>query len=89
MALGADRGRVLKLVLAQGFITCVVGIGVGLLAAIATTRLLRTLLYEVTPSDPITFAGVTGVLLLVTAAACYLPALRATRVDPVTALRAD
>jgi putative ABC transport system permease protein len=61
----------------------------GLLAAVAATRLLRSLLYQVTPHDPVTFAAVTGVLLLVTAAACYLPALRATKVDPVAALRMD
>jgi putative ABC transport system permease protein len=89
MALGADRGRVLTLVLKQGFITCAIGIALGIIAAIATTRVLTTLLYQVTPYDPITFATGTGVLLVVTAAACLLPALRATRVDPVAALRAD
>jgi putative ABC transport system permease protein len=89
MALGADRGRVLKLVLMQGLFTCAIGIVVGLLAAIATTRMLRSLLYQVTPHDPMTFAAVTGVLLLITAAACYLPARRATKVDPLTALRTD
>ena len=89
MALGADRGRVLKLVLTQGFITCGAGIALGIVAAIATTRLLGTLLYQVTPYDPLTFVTVTGALIFVTAAACFLPALRATKVDPVTALRAD
>jgi putative ABC transport system permease protein len=89
MALGADRGRVLKLVLTQGFVTCAIGIALGVVAAIAATRVLRTLLYQVTPYDPLTFVSVTGVLIVVTAAACYLPALRATKVDPVTALRAD
>jgi putative ABC transport system permease protein len=88
MALGADRGRVLKMVLAQGFVTCAIGIALGIVAAIGATRLLRTLLYQVTPYDPFTFASVTAVLILITAAACYLPALRATRVDPVAALRA-
>jgi predicted permease len=89
MALGADRGRVLKLVLAQGFLTCAIGIALGLVAAVATTRLLRSLLYQVTPYDPITFVAVTAILMSVTATACLLPALRATKVDPVAALRAD
>jgi ABC-type antimicrobial peptide transport system permease subunit len=89
MALGADRGRVLRLVLRQGFVICAVGIAIGLVAAFGTTRLLQTLLYQVTPYDPITFAVVTGVLVLVTAIACYIPAMRATGVDPVTALRAE
>jgi putative ABC transport system permease protein len=89
MALGADRSRVLTLVMTQGLTTCAAGIVLGLAAAVATTRVLTTLLYQVTPYDPTTFATGTGVLLLVTAAACLLPALRATRVDPVAALRAD
>jgi ABC-type antimicrobial peptide transport system permease subunit len=76
-------------VLTQGFVTCALGIALGLVAAIGATRLLRTLLFQVTPYDPLTFVSVTAVLIAVTAAACFLPALRATRVDPVTALRAD
>jgi putative ABC transport system permease protein len=89
MALGADRRRVLRLVLTQGFVTCAIGIALGIVVAIAATRVLRTLLYQVTPYDPLTFVSVTGILIAVTAAACYLPALRATKVDPIAALRAD
>ena len=89
MALGADRGKVLRLVLGQGLKTCVVGIAVGLVAAFAVTRLLTSLLYQIQPHDPATVVTVTAVLLLVTVAACYLPARRATRIDPVSALRGD
>ena len=89
MALGADRGKVLRLVLGQGLKTCVVGIAVGLVAAFAVTRLLTSLLYQIQPHDPATLVTVTAGLLLVTAAACYLPARRATRIDPVSALRGD
>jgi ABC-type antimicrobial peptide transport system permease subunit len=70
-------------------VTCAIGIALGIVVAIAATRVLRTLLYQVTPYDPLTFVSVTGILIAVTAAACYLPALRATKVDPIAALRAD
>jgi putative ABC transport system permease protein len=89
MALGADRPRVLGLVLRQAMTTCVIGAAVGLAIALATTKLLRTLLYQVTPYDPGTITGVTLVLLAVTGVACYLPARRATRIDPASALRGE
>ncbi len=89
MALGADRPRVLRLVLRQGLLTCVIGAAIGLVLSLATTKLLKALLYQVTPYDPGTIAAVTVVLLAVTAVACYLPARRATRIDPVTALRGE
>jgi putative ABC transport system permease protein len=89
MALGADRPRVLGLVLRQAMTTCVIGAAIGLAISLATTRLLRRLLYQVTPYDPGTIAAVTALLLAVTAVACYLPARRATRIDPVRALRGE
>jgi putative ABC transport system permease protein len=89
MALGADNRRVLGLVLRQGLLTCAIGAAIGLAVSLATTKLLRTLLYQVTPYDPGTISAVTLVLLTVTGVACYLPARRATRIDPVAALRGE
>ena len=87
MALGAQPFDVLRLVLRQGmaltFAGLIVGIGVGLIA----TRVLSDLLYGVTPRDPLTFVGVPALLLLVALLACYIPARRATRIDPLEALR--
>jgi len=87
MALGAQRFDVLKLVVAKGVVLALIGVAVGLIAAFAVTRLLSTLLFEVTTTDAATFAGVSVGLFLVTLLACYLPARRATRVDPLKALR--
>jgi ABC-type antimicrobial peptide transport system permease subunit len=67
----------------------VAGLGVGVLAALALTRLMRTLLFEVQPADPFTFAGVSLTLAAVALMACYLPARRALRVDPLLALRRE
>jgi ABC-type antimicrobial peptide transport system permease subunit len=89
MALGAPRGAVLRLVVRQGLATAVAGLAVGLLAAAAATRVLAGSLVGVRPLDPLTFGAVPAVLLLVAMAACWLPARRATRVDPISALRAD
>ncbi len=87
VALGAQRRDVVRLILAQGLKPVLIGSGIGLIAAIALSRVLSSLLYGVTATDPATFAIV--VLLLTSAAllACYLPARRATKVDPITALR--
>jgi putative ABC transport system permease protein len=89
MALGADRPRVLRLVLRQALMTCVIGAAMGLAVSLATTKLLTTLLYQVTPYDPGTIIAVTLVLLAVTGVASYLPARRATRIDPAIALRGE
>jgi putative ABC transport system permease protein len=87
MALGAQQYDVLRLVLGEGSRLTAIGVALGLAAAFALTRLLRSLLFGVTASDPVTFAAVSILLALVAMAACYIPARRASRVDPMVALR--
>jgi putative ABC transport system permease protein len=87
MALGANTLDVLRLVIRQGMIPVMVGIGVGLVLALALTRLMSTLLFEISPTDPPTLTVITLVLAAVALVACYIPARRATRVDPLVALR--
>jgi putative ABC transport system permease protein len=87
MALGAGRGDVVRLVVAYGAKLLLVGLALGLAAAFALARLMGSLLYEVSASDPITFAAISLVLVAVGLAAILVPALRATRVDPIVALR--
>jgi predicted permease len=87
IALGAGRRDVIRLVLGHGMILTGAGVILGLASAFALTRLMRTLLLGVSPTDPATFAGVALILASAAAAACYLPARRATRVDPMVALR--
>jgi len=89
MALGADRLQVVGLVVRQGAVLTLVGIVAGLAGAATVTRYLTGMLFEVTPLDPFTFTAAAGVFASVAALASYLPARRATRVDPLTALRAE
>jgi putative ABC transport system permease protein len=87
MALGADARRVLRLVLGQGLVIAAVGIGLGLAGAAVLSRLTSSLLYGVSPSDPLTFGVVTAVIMVVATIACLVPSWRAARVDPLAAIR--
>jgi predicted permease len=87
MALGAQQGDVMKLVLGQGVKMALIGIAIGLAAAIGLTRLMTKMLFSVSPTDPVTLIGVSLVLMGVALAACYMPARRAMRTDPIVALR--
>jgi predicted permease len=89
MALGARSGNVVAMVMRQGITLAAVGIGAGILLAMLLTRLLTTLLFGVTPTDPLTFAIAPAILLFVAVVACWMPAIRAARVDPMRALRQD
>ncbi|HTE45859.1 MAG TPA: ABC transporter permease [Gemmatimonadaceae bacterium] len=89
IALGATHDRVVRLVLGQGMLLTLGGVALGLLGAYGLTHVIRNMLYGVTAADPITFVGVSAVLLGVAGLASYLPARRAARVDPVIAMRAD
>jgi putative ABC transport system permease protein len=87
VALGAQRIDVLRMVLRQGLILAGFGIVIGVASALAATRLMASLLFNISASDPATFAIVAGVLLIVALSACYLPARSAMKVDPMVALR--
>jgi putative ABC transport system permease protein len=89
VAVGAGRREVLRLVVGQGMSLTILGLALGLAGALAVTRLMTGLLYQTEPLDVTTFASVTGVLAAVGLLACYLPARRAARVEPMTALRAE
>jgi predicted permease len=89
MALGAGRRDVLRMVLGQGAKMALVGVALGLAAALGITRLMVNLLFGVSPHDPATLAGVAVLLVVVALTACYIPARRATRVDPMVALRCE
>jgi len=87
MALGAEPGDVLRLVVGQGMALAAIGLVTGVAAALGLTRWMSRLLFGVRPTDPLTFLAVAAVLAAVALAACYLPARRATQVNPVEALR--
>ena len=89
MALGASRETVLRMVLRQGLTLVLFGLGLGTIGALFLVRLMKQILYEVSPTDPLTFAGVAIVLLSVAVIACVMPARRATLVNPINALRAN
>jgi putative ABC transport system permease protein len=89
MALGASPAAVLRMIMGQGMGLVLGGLAIGFAGAMALTRLMTTLLFGVTPTDPATFAGVALVFLLAAFLACYVPARRATRIDPLTALRME
>jgi len=89
MALGARRRDVLKSVAGQGMLLAASGVGIGLAGAFLVTRLMETLLFDVKPTDPATFGGIALLLLAVAFFACCIPARRATKVDPVVALRSE
>jgi putative ABC transport system permease protein len=89
MALGAQRGDVLRLVLGQGMKLIGIGLGLGLMGALLLTRLMAALLFEVSTTDPPTFAFVALLLIAVALLSCWIPARRATKVDPVVALRCE
>ncbi|MBV9770107.1 MAG: FtsX-like permease family protein, partial [Bryobacterales bacterium] len=87
MALGADRGNMLKLVVRQGMLLSLIGVVVGLAASLSLNRLLANLLFGVKSTDPLTYAAVAVILVLVALLATYIPARRATQIDPLVALR--
>jgi ABC-type antimicrobial peptide transport system permease subunit len=87
MALGAQKRHVLKLVLVQGMTLTLIGVAIGIAGAFVLTNLLSSLLYGVKPTDPLTFGTVSFILISAAMLACYFPAKRATKVDPIVALR--
>ena len=89
MALGAAPSRIFRLMVGKGLYLSVIGIAIGLLAAFGLTRILASMLVEVKPTDPVTFVSVAGLFLLIAVMASWLPALRASRLDPTTALRQE
>jgi putative ABC transport system permease protein len=89
IALGASAGDMVKLVIGQGVKLIMLGTAIGLLAALGVTRLIASLIFGVSPTDPLTFAGVAVLLVIFALLACYLPARRAAKVDPMVALKCE
>jgi ABC-type antimicrobial peptide transport system permease subunit len=89
LALGAARGDIIRLVMRRGLAMAMLGLAAGLLGAVAAGRWVQSLLIGVSPTDPSTFAGIGLLVIAVSSAACYLPARRATRTDPLVALRCE
>jgi ABC-type antimicrobial peptide transport system permease subunit len=88
-AVGASRGQIVAMVLRQGLGKAALGLVTGMVGAVFFARLLRKMLFDISPTDPVVFGLVAALLLLVALAACWLPARRAAKVDPVIALRAE
>jgi len=89
IALGAQQNNVVRLILGEGMFVILIGLAIGLAGSLALTRFISSLLFGVTATDPLTFAGVAVLLAVVALAACYIPARRAMRVDPIVALRSE
>jgi ABC-type antimicrobial peptide transport system permease subunit len=89
VALGAQRRDILRMALGEGMVLVAIGLGVGLVGAAIVTRFLRSMLFSVTATDPLTFASIALLLAAVALLACFIPAQRATQVDPLVALRED
>jgi ABC-type antimicrobial peptide transport system permease subunit len=89
LALGAAGGRVIRMILAHGLLLTAIGLGIGVAGALALSRFMESLLWGIEPTDPLTFTGVTLVLALAALAACFVPAYKAARVDPLQTLRAE
>jgi ABC-type antimicrobial peptide transport system permease subunit len=87
LALGAEPGALRRVVMRQGLLLTAAGVVVGVAGAFALTRMIQSLLFEVSPTDPVVFTAIPLLLVLVSALACYTPARRATKVDPLVALR--
>jgi putative ABC transport system permease protein len=87
VALGAGTGDVLRMILGQGLRTIVVGVAIGITGSLALTRTVESLLFDVTATDPLTLGGMTLLLMGAALLACYIPARRATKLDPMVALR--
>jgi putative ABC transport system permease protein len=89
IAVGARDADVLKMMMKHGMKPALIGLAIGLAAAAGLTRLMKSLLFGVTPTDPLTFVTLAALLMIVASVACYLPARRATKVDPMVALRVE
>jgi putative ABC transport system permease protein len=89
IALGAPKASVLRLILRQGLMLVASGMALGMLAAIALTQVIRSFLWGITPTDPVTFAIVSAALTALALIACYVPARRALKIDPIIALRIE
>ena len=89
LAIGAEPNAVVRLVLREGAVLTALGVGLGVIGALVTTRWIQTLLYEVSPTDPVVYVSLASLLGALAVIACYLPAKRAARSDPLAVLRAE